>query len=419
MSTDQVERLISAITTFNGNVARKNNASVAEAFFSTANKQTETVFNLPITASSRLIYCLVPQGRLSSDCVTTFVVWALTNWGQLSHNGVLEPTLKWLGQILHYQVVPVKDLQIIYELFVQSLMTFSSKLTPVLCDIISKVTLTDKSLVTPCRVKTLLKIRKSEGANAAIESVLLKYQALRPDLVNEKLNKKLTSGGSNHRNGQLEVAFEAVWANRDDLDAQPEEVFGLDCPLHFFGTTPKSAKFADQTNKKTRQCLVPPLEAGPSLADCEQGTAKKKQKLDKNRRSVYLHDCKNLNDLVANIRRLKSPKQALSLIANPSTFALVLLNPNPAELQERLSMSLYYTLHNEFFSLTAMSGFTERKLDLLRRINMFQDWLQQGLPVVSKFLVLYLEVWNGRDFFTEIMKLLSYLQITDIDGMFA
>ena len=59
---------------------------------------------------------------------------------------------------------------------------------------------------------------------------------------------------------------------------------------------------------------------------------------------------------------------------------------------------------------------TKRKMDLLCRINRLQDYFQQGLPVVGRFLAQYLSTWDGEEFFIEICKLLSYLQLTEFIG---
>jgi len=38
------------------------------------------------------------------------------------------------------------------------------------------------------------------------------------------------------------------------------------------------------------------------------------------------------------------------------------------------------------------------------------------ISVVERFLVEYLQVWNGTDFFIEILRLLNFIRITDFDG---
>ena len=63
-----------------------------------------------------------------------------------------------------------------------------------------------------------------------------------------------------------------------------------------------------------------------------------------------------MGDMFANIHQLILPCQAMSLIASPHVYYLVTLNPSAVEMKERLSFTLYHTLHNEFFSQTSGKG---------------------------------------------------------------
>ena len=82
----------------------------------------------------------------------------------------------------------------------------------------------------------------------------------------------------------------------------------------------------------------------------------KESKKSKVERSVKLSDCRTLGDMFANIHQLTLPCQAMSLIGSPHLFNLIMLNPSATEMKERLSFTLYHTLHNEFFSQTSGKG---------------------------------------------------------------
>ena len=71
---------------------------------------------------------------------------------------------------------------------------------------------------------------------------------------------------------------------------------------------------------------------------------------------IKLSDCKTLGDVFANIHQLELPCQALSLMGSHHLFYLIMLNPNATEIKERLSFTLYHTLHNEFLSQTSGKG---------------------------------------------------------------
>ena len=83
-------------------------------------------------------------------------------------------------------------------------------------------------------------------------------------------------------------------------------------------------------------------------------------------------------------------------------------------LVERLSLTLYHTLHNEF-----LGGEKDtpkkmaRQKHLLSLLVDLQRSVQQGIPVVGRFLTEYLAVWDGARHFTAVMALVSQVQITD------
>lgn len=357
------------------------------------------VFGLNATSSSRLISCLVPKDIFPSGLAPqSLLLWTLTNRYSLGVRPVIEPVLRWTNCLLHYSLCPVEDLQKIYELLIQSLDIRATR--PFLYDLLYKLTGNDKRLVTSWRVRLLLHHRAKFGINPTLEHLLHKCQQLRPDLVTITLSKKAQP--AKLRNGQMEKSFAAAWAEKAPTMFQEG---GLSARLTLWGTGPSGSLLADQSNKLKRLCLVPAVE------EAIQGQpAEKRARLEE---AKTLHECKTVGDLVKHLPRLQGPAQAMSLIGSPQTFCLIMLNPSSVEMQERLSLTLYHILHNEFFSMTRTVGHSKRKKDLLCRVNQLQDWLQQGIPVVGRFLAQYLAVWNGKDFFLEILKLVVYLQLTD------
>ena len=237
-------------------------------------------------------------------------------------------------------------------------------------------------------------IKNQTQGNPQLEDLLLRFQGLKPNLVPLK-HLKRKKAKPKVFDSDLEKTFETIWSSKD----APENDDELNIPLDFV-----NAKTTE--DKKTRATLIPPL------IENEEVSPNKKRKLDV---MISLHECKNVRDLANYLMKLKSPCQAMSLLGSPQTFCLILLNPNSVEMQERLSITLYYTLHNEFFSMSSPKGESKRRLDLLCRINQLQDFFQKGLPVVGRFLAEYLTIWNGEDYFFEICKMFVYLQLVDFN----
>ena len=61
-------------------------------------------------------------------------------------------------------------------------------------------------------------------------------------------------------------------------------------------------------------------------------------------------------------------------------------------------------------------GSYERQRYLLRRAHSLQDFFQQGVPMITKFLSEYLIQWDGKEHVLEILALMTYIQITDFEG---
>lgn len=47
-----------------------------------------------------------------------------------------------------------------------------------------------------------------------------------------------------------------------------------------------------------------------------------------------------------------------------------------------------------------------------------QDFFQEGIPVVGRFLSEFLSDWDGKEFFIQIMCLLAHIQITEYQGKY-
>ena len=259
-------------------------------------------------------------------------------------------------------------------------------------DIIFKLTASRKSFIKSSRVKALLKLKQKDPENPQLITLLSRMQDLRPDLVKIKVGKIRKSSRS--LIGRMEKTFALVWANYH-AQGENSQSDSLDIPLEICRSK------EDLSNKRTRKHLIPPISLEPEA---------KRQKM------VSFYECETLRDLVKNLVNICPPSQALSLLGSPHTMYLLFLTNEPREMQERLSITLSYILHNEFFSMSRSKVQSQRKLDLLCRINQLQDYFQHGLPVVGRFLTQYLAFWDGEEFFIEICKMLSNLQLSENVG---
>merc|ERR550532_1816657 len=120
-----------------------------------------------------------------------------------------------------------------------------------------------------------------------------------------------------------------------------------------------------------------------------------------------------LKELIDNIHNLQLPANIVSLLGNSACVQILVLDQ---VLVERFSVNIYHLLHNEFLvqegrkiSLSELKRKYKRRetiLDLIYKV-------QQGLPVIGRFLTEYFPFWDGKSHFGSFMKLLAQLQITD------
>jgi hypothetical protein len=52
----------------------------------------------------------------------------------------------------------------------------------------------------------------------------------------------------------------------------------------------------------------------------------------------------------------------------------------------------------------------------LKQIVVLEDYMQQGIPVVSRFLAEYLPIWDGEEFREMILHLLQWITFSSYLG---
>jgi hypothetical protein len=120
LSREYIWKLVELITSWPADgVVRKKRKTRGRGFPSLFH--TITALDLVKTSSSRLLSCLVPNEHLDGDLVQTLLLWTSTNCSRLSIKFCIEPVLRWTNLLLQYHVVPLPEVQKIYELFIQML----------------------------------------------------------------------------------------------------------------------------------------------------------------------------------------------------------------------------------------------------------------------------------------------------------
>lgn len=300
----------------------------------------------PAQLLRRLLCCLVPRDAVAAPQLAALATWALGD-PKLSRDCVVLPALRLTSLALQYDCLTERaGLSGLYELFLAVLPR--EKLTPVVAEVLGL--LTTKAEVTGWRVERVRALRGSVGALPALDLLLAKYRALRPDLVPQHAAPPPRSA----RQGAtaLHKRFHRVWEERvtSRLEASGIWMAGV------------SAQSNARASKAARDCLVP---GGAPLALVRGLEARGDRRLALseatslaqvtghhyfNARTAPLlpasdHVCTPLLQVTDNLHRLQLPAQILSLLGCRVGVNLLLTDP---AVVERFSLTLYHTLHNEF-----------------------------------------------------------------------
>ena len=165
--------------------------------------------------------------------------------------------------------------------------------------------------------------------------------------------------------------------------------------------------------KSKRNYLLPDKDMLPAVR------GGRKTKIDENK---ALGDLRTLNQLIENIHCVQLPANIISVLGNAACIKIISLDQS---LMERFSINLYHLLRNEFIcgeerkvGRAEKERKYKRRESILNLITELQANVQQGLPVIGRWLTEYLEVWDGDSHFTLIIRLISQLQISDYKEVF-
>ena len=347
----------------------------------------------PAMLARRLINTLVPASSLPASTLINLALWALGDTKHAKDHVVL-PVIRVISLCLQYDSVQEKqELAAIYEVFLSFLSR--DKMTCAVAELLQL--LTTRSEVTAWRVREVLQVQSKSGASHQLDSLLWLYRQWRPDLVAHCRAPKSQSAAN--RQSVLGKRFHKIWEARIDrnlAEQNPNDLWSL------------GFQIGNIFKKSQRTTLVPSNDVLPA-------SSSRRGRQQEEGRPVS--ELTTVTSLIDNIHKLKLPANIVSLLGSRATVLVLCLDQR---LIERFSINVYHLLRNEFL----MTDFKkvspaekERKLrrqtSILGLVVRLQSQVQQGLPVVGRFLTDYLEQWDGRTHYLNIFRLISQLQITD------
>jgi len=352
--------------------------------------QQVTSVPCPAQLTRRLLYSMVPSDTVPAQMLVQLSLWGLGDTS-LSRDCVILPTLKLVTLCLQYDCVTDKqELASLYELFLSLLAR--DKLTNTVAELLQL--LTTKKDVTEWRVRTVLRCQSKLGSSHPLDSLVWRFRQLRPDLVPHCL---APAARASNASSVLSKRFHKVWEDRVDKSLEQANTEGVWIGGYQVGNIFKKGK---------RDTLVPSREV---LSVTSGAKVKKDGRMD-------LGELKSVSGVVENIHQVKLPANILALLGCRASVQVLAMDRG---LVERFSVTLFHTLRNEFVCCEEKVApreevrRTRRREKLLGHLVRLQDAVQQGLPVVGRFLSEYLDTWDGSAHFLPILRLVSQLQITD------
>ena len=341
----------------------------------------------------KLLHLLVPASSIPANILVDLALWALGNKKHgLDH--IVLPVIRVISLCLQYNSVRDKqELANIYEVFFSLLS--KDKLTSSVAELLQM--LTGRTEVTAWRVREVMAVQAKCGTSHPLDSLLWLYRQWRPDLVPsckapkaKVINNRTVLGKRYHKIWEANVD-----KSLEDPDSDQVWLGGFQIGNIF--------------KKSQRTTLIPSNDVLPST-----NIRRRRQEEEETK---PLSEVTTLSQLVDNIHRLKLPANIISLLRSRVTVLVLCLDQR---LIERFSINLYHLLRNEFLvtdfrkvSQAEQERRRRRQESILSLVVRLQSQVQQGLPVVGRFLTDYLQQWDGRTHFLNIFRLISQLQITD------
>ncbi|XP_076624927.1 centromere protein I [Colletes latitarsis] len=353
------------------------------------NLLADIIINSDLSATKEvgLIKCLVPRYKVPENTFKLITTWCLTSVNDLPIS-VSIAVIQWIVGLWNYQLVDQKVINMYYTVFFY-VMLKKEKLDRHIARLIYVLTKPDD--VTRRDVSRLLVLQKKYSKpQVHITALLSLFKTYKPELVPETTRS---------------VNIESVWKPipeilqkmfqnaKDRLESQERE----DMHLQSYDWT----KFQKMRTKKT-------IPLVPSVNYFRIGSSIFKEKDTK---SIF--DISSMEELGSLHFSMELPCNAISLLVNTAGYHL--LTFSDFHYQSRFSYNLYNTLIRAF--ILENEKFPDEEINaLLDMTAEFSRYMQQGIPVVNRFLDEYF-YFNTGEYRSKLLILLQWMTSASISDL--
>ncbi|XP_063973147.1 uncharacterized protein LOC135160488 [Diachasmimorpha longicaudata] len=332
-----------------------------------------------------LIHCLIPSKKIPDTILESVINYWFHKWNDLPVT-VASSILQWLTGLWEYQLVDRQTINVYYDCFFLNMLKKERLESPT-----AKLVylLTKPEDVTRRQVSRLLRLQsKYTRPPKHLSALLSLFKSYKPELVPEKIPSLNLESVWKPIPEVFRLGFEDAKNRSSQTVTQSHEYFDWNPMKHSEG-------------KKTEQLL-------PSIRYFQMGSSIYREKMTK---SIF--DLSNIVDVGRYYFSVELPTNATSLLANTAGYHF--LTFANFEYQSRFSHNLYNTLRRAF--ILECNRFSKaQKSQLLEMTIEFCKYMQQGIPVILRFLLEYLpyESAEYRPHLLGILEWCTQISVTDL-----
>ncbi|XP_076807144.1 centromere protein I-like [Clavelina lepadiformis] len=326
-----------------------------------------------LAVRTQLVSCLIPRENVPEDIACLIISKICEDLKDVKIKCLL---LRWL--IIVYDLLTSKTkLHCLYGILFHYI--GSDILCPSICQLL--FLLTRKNEVTHYRISKLLELQKRVGNVPHICGLLSVYRMYQPSLIS--------------MSGNFKTFFKKQDRAWEQSILRMQQRHGIN--MFSEGINPMIPM-----PKVERKLMHQPL-----VTMAHNDTQNMQPLADHLLGKVPIYQITSFQELLDHFGQLDLDCQAFTLLSS-TTFRHLVAIACDRTMPLRLSFWLHHCLNEE---LMLTGGESKRGIELLHIILQLSDLIQECLPVCEAFLFRYLCTWNGKDYCSYILKLLTRIRI--------
>ncbi|PSN56634.1 hypothetical protein C0J52_11271, partial [Blattella germanica] len=324
-----------------------------------------------------LLKCIVPRQTIATKSGLKILQWIFTCYADVPISTVVA-AMEWMIGLIEFHLIDEEAVHAFYHHFfilinMKSLAKFACKLIYLL---------TRLNDISRWRVKTLLSIESKFGKQNYLTALLALFKSYKPECVPEKVPAI-----------SLEFAFKNIGKMNVLFDRAQQRAGARRVNTQTRKITWNSHQIPKKRRIKGKWNAIPDMEYVHF-----ESARYREVKLP----SIY--EFQTLNTLGTQTD-VDMPCNLMSLLQNEAGMHVLLFADS--SYHSRFSFHLYHTLYAGFIQEESMFSYEEKEKFLTQLVKL-EEYMQQGIPVVSRFLAEYMHVWDGDDYRDQILQLMQW-----------